>query len=191
MEHDIEDLKEQREKSKQQMDKTIENLKMQITRVRTGRAQPAMLDSVRVEYYGSLTPLSQVATITCPDAKSFLISPWQASTLNDIEVAINKSNIGMTPINDGKVIRLKLPELTEDRRKDLVKQVKKIIEDAKVSVRQTRMEANDVIKTALKEKAISEDESHQEREKIQTLTDEHIKIIDEIADKKEKEIINI
>ena len=122
----MEGLKEQRHKSEIQMQKTIESLKNQIARIRTGRAQASMLDSVKVDYYGALTPLSQVAAISCPDPKSFLISPWEATILKDIEAAINKSNIGMTPINDGKVIRLKLPELTEERRKELAKQVKKL-----------------------------------------------------------------
>lgn len=191
MGHDMTFIKEKKEKAQTQMKNSIESLKAQIARIRTGRAQPSMLDSIRLDYYGSLTPLSQVASISCPDAKSFLIAPWEASILKDIEVAINKSNIGMTPINDGKVIRLKLPELTEERRKDIVKQVKKIIEDAKISIRQARMEANDLIKLALKAKSISEDESHKEKEEIQDLTNKYIQIIDQIADKKEKEIINI
>ena len=191
VEHNIEGIKEQKRKSEMLMQKTIESLKNQITRVRTGRAQASMLDPVKIDYYGTLTPLSQVAAISCPDPKSFLISPWQTTILKDIETAINKSNIGMTPINDGKVIRLKLPELTEERRKDLVKQVKKITEDARVSIRQSRKDANELIKTELKNKNISEDESKQEKDNIQELTDKYIKIVDEIAEKKEAELINV
>lgn len=191
MEYNKEDMEEKKSKIEIQMHKVIENLKNQMSRIRTGRAQPSMLDPVRLDYYGVPTPLSQVAAINCPDAKSFLISPWEATILKDIEIAINKSNIGMTPINDGKVIRLKLPELTEERRKNLVKQVKKIIEDAKISIRQSRKDANEFIKASLKDKAISEDESKQEKDKIQNLTDKYIKIIDQIAEKKEAELTNI
>ena len=191
MEHNLGNIKERKQRSETQMQKTIESLKSQIARVRTGRAQASMLDSVKVDYYGTATPLSQVAAISCPDPKSFLISPWNASVLKDVEAAINKSNIGMTPINDGKVIRLKLPELTEERRQDLAKQVKKIIEDAKVSIRQCRKDANEFIKTMLKNKDISEDESKQEKDGIQELTDSYIKIVDEIAEKKEAELINV
>ena len=187
----MEGLKEQRHKSETQMQKTIESLKNQIARIRTGRAQASMLDPVKVDYYGALTPLSQVAAVSCPDPKSFLISPWEATILKDIEAAINKSNIGMTPINDGKVIRLKLPELTEERRKELAKQVKKTIEDARISIRQSRKDANELIKAELKNKNISEDESKQEKDNIQELTDKYIKVVDEIAEKKEAELINI
>ncbi len=191
MEHNIEGIKEQKQRSEAQMQKTVESLKSQIARVRTGRAQASMLDMVKVDYYGTPTPLSQVAAINCPDPKSFLISPWNAAILKDIEAAINKSNIGMTPINDGKVIRLKLPELTEERRESLARQVKKIIEDARISVRQCRKDANEFIKTVLKNKNISEDESKQEKDSIQELTDTYIKMIDEVGEKKEAELINV
>ena len=187
----MEGIEERKQKSEIQMQKTIESLKNQIARVRTGRAQASMLEPVKVDYYGTLTPLSQVAAISCPDPKSFLISPWEATILKDIEAAINKSNIGMTPINDGKVIRLKLPELTEERRKELAKQVKKIIEDAKISIRQSRKDANEIIKIELKNKNISEDESKQEKDNIQELTDKYIKVVDEIAEKKEAELISV
>ncbi len=191
VEHDMGDIIQHREKAKAQMDKTIESLQNQIARIRTGRANASMLDPIRVDYYGVLSPLSQVAAISCPDAKSFLIAPWEASILKDIEVAINKSNMGLTPINDGKVIRLKLPEITEDRRKELTKQVKKIIEDAKISIRQSRKDTNEYIKSLLQAKSISEDESKQEKDKTQELTDKYIKIIDDLAEKKEAELTHI
>ena len=191
VEHDMENIIKYREKAGFQMDKTIESLKNQIARIRTGRANASMLDPIRVDYYGVLSPISQVAAISCPDAKSFLIAPWEANIVKDIEIAINKSNIGMTPINDGKVIRLKLPEITEERRKELAKQVKKIIEDAKIAIRQIRKDANEYIKGLLKAKAISEDENKQEKDTIQEITDKYIKIIDEIAEQKETELINI
>ena len=191
VEHDMGDIIQHREKAKAQMDKTIESLQNQIARIRTGRANASMLDPIRIDYYGVLSPLSQVAAISCPDAKSFLIAPWETSILKDIEVAINKSNMGLTPINDGKVIRLKLPEITEDRRKELTKQVKKIIEDAKISIRQSRKDTNEYIKGLLQAKSISEDESKQEKDNTQELTDKYIKIIDDIAEKKEAELTHI
>ena len=133
-------------KQKTKMNKAIESLRNEMKKVRTGRAQVSMLDSIRVDYYGNLSPLSQIAVVSCPDAKSFLIAPWDANSLKSIETAIVRSNIGMSPQNDGKSIRLKLPELTEDRRKDLVKTIKKMVEEAKVTVRMARRDANDTLK---------------------------------------------
>ena len=140
------------------MEKSLQALQNELKKIRTGRAQVTMLDPIRVNYYGSMTPLSQVAAISCPDAKSFLIAPWEGSLLKEIESSIIKSDIGMTPMNDGKVIRLKVPDLTEERRKDLVKQTKKIVEEARVAVRMARRDANEEVKKALKDKAMSEDE---------------------------------
>src|SRR5688572_572756 len=129
--------------TKSQMDKTVEVLQQQLSKVRTGRANVSMLDPIRVNYYGTPTPLNQVAALSCPDAKSFMIAPWEAPMLKEIESAIVKSELGMTPQNDGKVIRLKLPDLTEERRKDLAKSVKKIVEDGRVAVRMARRDANE------------------------------------------------
>jgi len=176
---------------KQKMDKTVNSLIEELKKVRTGRAQVSMLDNVKVNYYGTLSPLSQVASISCPDAKSFLIAPWEASILREIESAIIKSELGMAPINDGKVIRLKVPDLTEERRKDLVKQTKKIVEEARVAVRMARRDGNDEIKKLFKDKAISEDESKKSETEIQKMTDDFIKKIDQIADDKEKSILTI
>jgi ribosome recycling factor len=173
------------------MEKTLVALNNELKKIRTGRAQVSMLDSIRVNYYGTLSPLSQVAAISTPDAKSFLIAPWEAAILKEIESAIIKSDIGMTPMNDGKVIRLKVPDLTEERRKDLVKQTKKIVEDAKVAVRMARRDANEVTKKALKDKAISEDENKKSEAEIQKLTDDYIKKIDVVAEEKEKSIMTI
>jgi ribosome recycling factor len=150
-----------------------------------------MLDSVRVNYYGTLSPLSQVAAISTPDAKSFLIAPWEAAILKEIESSIIKSDIGMTPMNDGKVIRLKVPDLTEERRKDLVKQTKKIVEEAKVAIRMARRDANEVTKKALKDKEISEDENKKSEAEIQKLTDDYIKKVDAVSEEKEKSIMTI
>lgn len=173
------------------MEKTLGALNNELKKIRTGRAQVSMLDSIKVNYYGTLSPLSQVAAISTPDAKSFLIAPWEASILREIEQSIIKSDIGMTPMNDGKVIRLKVPDLTEERRKDLVKQTKKIVEDAKVAIRMARRDANEVTKKSLKDKEISEDENKKSEAEIQKLTDDYIKKVDVVADEKEKSIMTI
>jgi ribosome recycling factor len=183
-----EDLKK---KTDAAMKNAIVALSNELKKVRTGRAQVTMLDSVRVNYYGQPSPLNQVAAISCPDARSFLISPWEMSLLKEIEQSIIKSDIGMTPQNDGKVIRLRLPELTEERRKDLVKNIKKIVEDARVAVRMARRDANDLLKNALKDKKISEDENKLATDAIQKLTDENIKKIDQIGADKEKELMTL
>lgn len=166
-------------------------LSNEFKKIRTGRAQITMLDSVRVDYYGNLTPLNQVASVTLPDARSFLITPWEASVLKAIETAIVKSDVGMAPINDGKGIRLRLPDLTEDRRKELVKQSKKAVEDAKVAVRMARRDANEELKVALKDKAISEDQNKQYMDEIQKLTDKYTADVDKHSADKEKEIMTI
>jgi ribosome recycling factor len=177
--------------TQEKMSKATEALSNELKKVRTGRAQVSMLDNIKVNYYGSITPLNQVAAVSTPDAKSFLISPWEGSLLKEIESALIKSDIGMTPMNDGKAIRLKVPDLTEQRRKDLVKQVKKLSEDAKVSVRMARRDANEEVKKALKDKAISEDESKRSNDEIQKMTDDFIKKIDSITEEKEKSILTI
>jgi ribosome recycling factor len=184
----IEDLKKSTLES---MDKSVHSLIEDLKKVRTGRANVSMLDNVKVNYYGSLNPLNQVASVTCPDAKSFLIAPWEASVLKDIQAAIIKSNIGMAPQSDGKVIRLKLPDLTEERRKDMVKSIKKIVEDARISVRMARRDANEFIKAAQKGKEIGEDDEKTFLADIQTMTDDHIKKIDKISDDKENELLTI
>lgn len=174
-----------------QMEKVLTALNNDLKKVRTGRAQVSMLDAVKVNYYGQLTPLSQVAAISTPDARSFLIAPWEASILKEVETGIIKSDVGMTPINDGKVIRLKVPDLTEERRKDLVKQTKKDVEDARVAVRLARRDANEEVKKAQKDKKISEDEAKRLEGDVQKLTDDYIKKIDQISEEKEKSIMTI
>lgn len=177
--------------SKERMEKALQSLKGDLQKVRTGRAQVSMLDGIKVNYYGTPTPINQVAAISTPDARSFLISPWEASILKEVESAIVKSDLGMTPQNDGKVIRLKVPELTEERRKDLVKGVKKTCEEARIAIRQVRREANDELKAYLKDKKISEDEQKRLTEEVQKITDDYIKKIDELADEKEKELLTL
>lgn len=175
----------------QKMKQSVQALTEEFKKVRTGRAQVSMLDGIKVEYYGNLTPLNQVASISCPDARSFLVTPWETSVLKSIESSIVKSDIGMAPINDGKVIRLKLPELTEDRRKDLVKKTKKMVEDARIAVRMHRRDANDLLKNALKDKVISEDENKAHQDEIQKMTDKYIADVDRVAAEKEKDIMTL
>jgi ribosome recycling factor len=153
--------------AKDSMEKALASLANELKKVRTGRAQISMLDNVKVNYYGNLTPLSQVSAVSTPDAKSFLIAPWEAQMLKEIEQAIIKSDLGMSPINDGKVIRLKVPDLNEERRKEMVKNTKKVVEDAKVAVRMARRDANEALKKALKDKAISEDDNKRAETEIQ------------------------
>lgn len=186
MEHST--IKANAEKAMQQ---TLHALTDELQKVRTGRANVNMLDGVRVLYYGNPSPLNQVASVSCPDAKSFLIAPWEVNILKDIESALIKANLGMAPQNDGKVIRLKVPELTEERRKDLVKSVKKIAEDARVAIRMGRRDANEVYKKALKDKTISEDEQKKYTDEIQTLTDNFIKKVDEVAAQKEADLLKV
>ena len=173
------------------MDKSLKALGEELKKVRTGRAQVSMLDNVKVNYYGSMSPLAQVASVSTPDAKSFLIAPWEASILKEIEQAIVKSDLGLAPINDGKVIRLKVPDLTEERRKDLAKQVNKIAEESRVAIRMARRDANEAVKKAQKDKTISEDEAKKAETDIQKATDDFIKKVDQMAQEKEKSILTI
>src|SRR6185437_10372103 len=168
-------------KAENSMKAAVTALSNELKKVRTGRAQVSMLDAVRVNYYGQFVPLNQVGSVSCPDARSFMIAPWEANLLKEIEQSIIKSDLGMAPQNDGKVIRIRLPELTEDRRKDLVKNIKKIVEDARVAIRMARRDANDGLKEALKNKAISEDENKKAADSIQKLTDDYIKKVDQVG----------
>ena len=170
---------------------TKEVLKEDLNTVRAGRANPALLDKVSVEYYGTPTPLRNIANISAPDPKSLQITPFDPSSLNDIERAINIANIGITPTNDGKNVRLVIPDLTEERRKELTKITKKYGEEAKVAVRNLRREANEAVKKQEKDGEISEDDRDDELEKIQKTTDEAIKAIDAIIKEKDKEIMEV
>lgn len=170
---------------------TKEVLKEDLNTVRAGRANPALLDKVTVEYYGTPTPLRNIANISAPDPKSLQITPFDPSSLNDIERAINIANIGITPTNDGKNVRLVIPDLTEERRKELTKITKKYGEEAKVAVRNLRREANESVKKQEKDGEISEDDRDDELEKIQKTTDEAIKAIDAIIKEKDKEIMEV
>lgn len=175
----------------ERMQKTIEVFQGNLAEIRAGRANPAILNKISVEYYGVPTPINQVAGISVPEARMIVIQPWDASVLKSIEKAILASDIGLNPNNDGKVIRLNFPELTEERRKDLVKDIKKIAEEARVSVRSIRRDGMDDLKNELKNSEISEDEKTGLEEKVQKLTDKYVAEIDKILEVKEKDIMNI
>lgn len=177
--------------AKDTMEKALTGLSTELKKVRTGRAQVSMLDNVKVNYYGNPTPLSQVSAVSTPDAKSFLIAPWEAQMLKEIEQAIIKSDLGMSPINDGKVIRLKVPDLNEERRKEMVKNTKKVVEDAKVAVRMGRRDANEALKKLAKDKKISEDDVKRAETDVQKMTDQYIEKVDKLSAENEKEIMTI
>lgn len=173
------------------MDKTLQSLKGDLAKVRTGRASTALVEPVHVDYYGSSVPLNQVANVTTPDARTIQIVPWEATLLGAIEKAIHGANLGLTPQNDGKVIRVPLPPLTEERRKDMVKLIKKMGEESKIALRNQRRDANEEIKKAEKAKAVSEDESKKLLDQIQKKTDEKVAEVDKIVATKEKEVLTV
>lgn len=176
---------------KQEMEKTVKGFTNELKRIRTGRASTAILDGIRVEYYGNPTPLNQLATVSAPEPRLIVIQPWDAGSIGDVEKAILKSDLGLTPQNDGKVIRITIPNLTEERRKELVKTVKKMTEDFKVALRNHRRDSIEFLKELKKEKGISEDDYFRLHERVQEITDEYIKNTDEILAEKEKEIMEI
>lgn len=179
------------EDAQSRMKKTIEHLTGDFAALRAGRANPAMLDKIMVDYYGEPTPLNQLANINVPEARLLVIQPWDKSSITSIEKAIMKSDLGINPTNDGNVIRIAIPPLTEERRKDLVKVVKKRAEEARVAIRNIRREANDLTKATEKEKVISEDEAKKALDDIQKITDNCIKDIDKILQVKEKDIMEV
>jgi len=173
------------------MEKSLTTLKTDLNKIRTGRASLALFDDVRIDYYGTPTPLNQVATLSVPEPRMITIQPWDTSIASEIEKAILKSELGLNPMNDGKIIRIPIPRLTEERRKELVKVAKKIGEGAKVSIRNIRREANDHLKGLEKNKKISQDDLRQLIDKIQTFTDKYIEKADEVLSAKEKEVMEI
>ena len=178
-------------KYQEKMDKTLANLDSEFGTIRAGRANPHVLDRIMVEYYGAPTPLQQVANISVPEARMIQIQPWEGSLVKEIEKAINMSDLGINPTNDGKVIRLVFPELTEERRKDLVKEVKKKGEAAKVAVRNIRRDANDSFKKLSKSADVSEDEVKELEDGAQKMTDKYITEIDKAVEAKTKEILTV
>lgn len=175
----------------QRMDKTIDVFDENLSEVRAGRANPNILNKISVEYYGTETPINQVAGVSVPEPRMILIQPWDMGILKEIEKAIQKADIGLNPMNDGKVIRLVFPELTEERRKDLVKEIKKMAEEAKVAIRAIRRDEIDNAKAAQKNNEITEDELNAAENKIQKITDSHVEKIDKLLENKEKEIMSI
>src|SRR6056297_2792320 len=179
------------DEAREKMDKSVGALKKDLQKIRTGRASLNLLDDVRVDYYNTPTPLNQIASLSVPESRLITIQPWDASAIEEIEKAIMKSNLGLTPSSDGKIIRITIPPLTEDRRKDIVKQVNKVCEDYRIAVRNVRREANDTLKQLKKDGDASEDDVFKAQEDIQKLTDEHIKEIDSIYKDKEKEVLEL
>ncbi len=173
------------------MQKSIDSLEKDFAKLRTGRASTALVDSIRVDYYGTPTPLNQVASVSIPDSRTISISPWDRNAFNCIEKAIMKSDLGLTPINDGRAIRINIPTLTEERRKDLVKMAKKYTEDAKVAIRNVRRDVNEALKKLHTAKEISEDDLHKAQEDVQKSTDNFVKRADAVLAEKEKEIMEI
>ena len=184
-------MDERVQKYEQKMTKTLSGFEEELTTIRAGRANPHILDKIKIDYYGTPTPLQQVGNVSVPEARMIVIQPWEKNLLKDIERAIMKSDLGLNPNSDGAVIRLNLPQLTEERRKEIVKTVHKKSEDARVIVRNLRRDANDAVKKAEKAKEITEDEAKKGTDDIQKMTDKIIKEIDNIMANKEKEVMEI
>lgn len=184
----IDELHDEMESS---MERSAEALQRDLKRIRTGRASLALLDGIMVDYYGSPTPINQLATLSIPEARQIVIQPWDSQAVPEIEKAILKSELGLTPMNDGKLIRIVLPTLTEERRRELVKVVKRMGEDFKIQIRNHRRDANEMLKEMKKEKEIGEDEMRKGQERVQKTTDDYISKVDGIVNEKEKEIMEI
>ncbi len=184
----IEDIKKD---ARERMEKSIESLRQELSKIRTGRAHTSLLDHVTVEYYGNEVPIGQVANVNVEDARTLNISPWEKDMVRKIEKAIMTSDLGLNPSSTGTVIRVPMPPLTEQRRKDLVKVVRHEVEGGKVAIRNIRRDANTTIKDLLKEKEISEDDEHKAQEAIQSLTDKHIELIDRLMEQKEKDLMEV
>lgn len=184
-------LKEIVEDAKRRMDKSMEVLQKELASIRTGRASLGILDNVRVDYYGTPTPLNQVANLAVPEANLITIQPWEPPMLEKIERAILSSDLDLNPANDGKILRIPIPQLTEERRKILVKQVGKIAEESRTAIRQVRRDVNDRLKKLLKDKEISEDDERRALKDVQDLTDAHIKKVDDVVKKKDQELMTV
>lgn len=179
------------EEADEHMNSSIEHLRGEFKTIRAGRATPAMLENIRVDYYGSVTPLNQMASVSAPQSDMLVVQPWDRSALNDIEKAINQANLGLNPSNDGSMIRLPVPPLSEDRRRDLVKTAKVRAEDAKIAIRNVRRNSKEDIKKTVTEETLSEDMQYEAEESLQQLTDRFIEKIDRLMDHKEGEIMEV
>jgi ribosome recycling factor len=177
--------------AEERMKKAVEALKRELATIRTGRAQPSLVDHLRVDYYGTPTPQNQLATVSAPEARLLTIQPWDRQALTAIEKAIQKSDLGLNPSNDGQLIRLVIPQLTEDRRRELVKLVHRRVEDGRVAVRNVRRDCLEHLRRMEKDKEISEDDDRKAQERLQKLTDQYIKDIDETGHKKEEELLEV
>jgi len=184
-------MKEALKDAEDRMKKALASLEKDFAKLRTGRASASLLDGIKVDYYDTPTPLDQIASVSTPDSRTITIQPWDKSAFPKIEKAILKSDLGLNPVNDGKIIRIAIPALTEDRRKDLAKVAKKYAEDAKVALRNVRRDANEALKKKKNDKTLSEDEMHKGQEDIQKLTDAYVVKCDEALSAKEKEIMEI
>ena len=184
-------LKDVHSQLKVRMEKAVHDFQANLASTRTGRASVGMLDQVKVDYYGTHTPINQLAQVTTPDANMIVIQPWDASVLVEIEKALRTSDLGFNPQNDGKILRVPVPPMTEERRREVVKHLNKVLEEHKTAVRNIRRDGNDLIKKAAKDKKISEDEEKRSLEEIQKLTDEEIKRMDEMSKRKEAEIMQV
>jgi ribosome recycling factor len=184
-------LKDAGQQLKSRMEKAVEDFRTNLASTRTGRASVHMLDQVKVQYYGTDTPLNQVAQVTAPEANLILVQPWDPSLLGDIEKALRTSDLGFNPQNDGKIIRIPIPPMTEERRKEVVKHLNKTLEDHRTAARNIRRDGNDLIKKAAKDKKISEDEEKRSLEEIQKLTDEEIRRMEEMCRNKERDVMQI
>lgn len=177
--------------AKKAMEKSIEAQKKELQRVRTGRASVSLLDEVMVDYYGTPTPLNQVGTLSVPEARLITVQPWEKNLIPEIEKAIFKADLGLNPASDGQLVRINIPPLTEERRKEMVKLVRRMAEDTKVAIRNARRDANEALKKLQKDKEITEDDQKRGEKEIQDLTDQFVKLADEVVDKKEVEIMEI
>lgn len=185
------DAKELQKDAKHRMDRAVETFSSELAKIRTGRATPALLDAVKVEYYGQRVPINQTATVTAPEPRLIVVQPWEKSLLSSIEREILKADLGLNPSNDGAVIRIPIPQLSEERRKDLVKLVHKFAEEGRIAIRNVRRDVNDHLKRLEKNHELTEDELNLKLHEIQKLTDEHIQRIDDIMQHKEKEVLEV
>jgi ribosome recycling factor len=179
------------EKARQRMDSALEALRREFASVRTGKASPALLDSIRVEAYGSKVPLNQVGTVAAPEPRLLTITPWDKSLLKEIDRGLRESDLGLNPSNDGSIIRVPIPALTEERRREFVKHLHKMAEEARVAVRQARKDANDDVKARQKKEGLSEDDIRREQDRVQKLTDQYIGKVEEILKHKEAEVMEV
>jgi ribosome recycling factor len=184
-------IKEIQRDSRERMEKAVENNRHELAKIRTGKASPVLLDTVRVDYYGSMVPLKQVASISTPEPRMITVQPWEKNLIPIIEKAIQKADLGLNPVNDGTIVRLPIPQLTEERRKELVRLCHKLSEEGRIAIRNIRRDANEKLKKSEKDHDISEDQYHTAIDEIQKLTDEHIKQIDDILKHKEDEIMEV